>query len=100
MTTRSDFGVIWGGGDASGSVVGAGHVLMVPPFRLDPADERVWRGPQPLAVRPKTFAVLRHLVERAGRLVTKNELLDAVWPGTAVSDSVLKSCIRELRHVL
>ena len=44
--------------------------------------------------------MLRYLVEQAGTLVTKDELLDAVWAGTVVSDTVLKSCIRELREAL
>jgi DNA-binding winged helix-turn-helix (wHTH) protein/tetratricopeptide (TPR) repeat protein len=69
-------------------------------FRLDTANERLWRGTRKVILRPKTFAVLRYLVENAGRLVTKNELLDAVWPGTAVSDVVPIVCIRELRKAL
>jgi DNA-binding winged helix-turn-helix (wHTH) protein len=53
-----------------------------------------------IALRPKTFAVLRYLVEHAGQLILKDELLDTVWAGTIVSDTVLKSCIRELRDAL
>ena len=74
--------------------------LFFPPFRLDVAGEQLWREKQPLALRPKTFAVLRYLVEHPGALVTKDELLDTVWAGTVVSDTVLKSCIRELREAL
>src|SRR6185295_14780865 len=40
------------------------------------------------------------LLERAGRLVSKNELLDRVWPDTAVSDASLKVCIGEIRRAL
>src|SRR5262245_50466731 len=69
-------------------------------FRFDPSDERLWRGTREIALRPKTFAVLRFLVERAGQLVTKEELLDAVWPDTAVSDVVPIVCVRELRQAL
>ena len=69
-------------------------------FRLDAANERLWRGTRKVLLRPKTFAVLRYLIEHAGRLVTKDELLDAVWPGTAVSDVVPIVCIRELRKAL
>jgi DNA-binding winged helix-turn-helix (wHTH) protein len=71
--------------------------IFFPPFRLDLSSEQLWREDEPLALRPKTFAVLRYLVEHPGKLVTKDELLDAVWAGTVVSDTVLKSCIRELR---
>jgi DNA-binding winged helix-turn-helix (wHTH) protein len=70
------------------------------PFTLDVADERLCRGGEAIALRPKTFAVLRCLVERANRLVTKQQLIEHVWEGTRVSDTVLKVCIRELRVAL
>lgn len=69
-------------------------------FRLDQANECVWRGTESLALTPKAFAVLQHLVEHAGCLVTKHELLDAVWPGTHVGDAVLKVCVGEIRRAL
>src|SRR5262249_22995439 len=49
---------------------------------------------------PKVFAVLRQLVEHAGQLVTKEALLEAVWPEMAVSETVLTNCIGDLRKVL
>jgi len=49
---------------------------------------------------PKTFAVLRCLVTQAGQLVTKDTLLEAVWPATVVSESILAVAIRTLRRVL
>ena len=49
---------------------------------------------------PKAFAVLRYLVERAGRLVTQNELLEAVWPDTFVQPEVLKYQIADIRGTL
>ena len=70
------------------------------PFRLDRAEHRLHRGATVIPLRPKTFAVLDHLVARAGRLVTKEQLLAAVWPGTAVTDVVLKVCVREIREAL
>jgi non-specific serine/threonine protein kinase len=70
------------------------------PFRLESTDRRLYRGNEEIRLRPKTFAVLLNLVEHAGRLVKKDELLDAVWPDTAVTDSVLKVSIRELREAL
>src|SRR5262249_29051057 len=69
-------------------------------FVLDPANEQLRRGSLTLPLRPKTFAVLRHLAERPGRLVTKDELLDAVWTETAVSESVLSGCINDLGQIL
>jgi DNA-binding winged helix-turn-helix (wHTH) protein/predicted ATPase len=75
-------------------------LFFFPPFRLDVGDEQLWRGAQAIELRPKTFAVLRYLVEHLGRLVTKEEVLNAVWPQTVVSEWVLKSCVRELREAL
>src|SRR5215510_7016541 len=74
--------------------------LLFPPFRLDVRGERLWRGSEVIPLRPKTFAVLRYLAERPGHLALKDELLDAVWGKIAVSDTVLKSCVRELREAL
>src|SRR5438105_9938567 len=51
-------------------------------------------------LRPKTFELLRYLVENAGRLVPKDELVNAVWPNVIVSDDSLSQCVSELRHVL
>src|SRR5262245_60808553 len=74
--------------------------LLFPPFRLDPVNEQVWREGQLVPLRPKLFAILRYLVEHAGRLVPRDELLHAVWPDTVVSESVLRGCIRALREAL
>jgi DNA-binding winged helix-turn-helix (wHTH) protein len=49
---------------------------------------------------PKDFAVLKLLVERPGLLVTKQQVLDAVWPDRFVGDAVLKDSIRQLRDAL
>jgi TolB-like protein/Tfp pilus assembly protein PilF len=70
------------------------------PFRLDGADARLWRGNEIISLRPKAFAVLEYLSSRPGQLVTKDELLETVWPGTCVTDTVLKVCIREIRDAL
>ncbi len=70
------------------------------PYRLDSAEERVWRGEQVVRLTAKTFSVLRYLAEHSGRLVTKEELFKALWPATAVSDAALTRCIRELREAL
>lgn len=69
-------------------------------FRLDFVNQCLWRGRRRLLLRPKTFAVLDLLVKHAGQLVTREELLDAVWPDTYVSDGVLRFCIRDLRKTL
>ena len=53
-----------------------------------------------VALRPKTFAVLRHLIENSGRLVSKEELFAAVWPNLTVTDDALVQSIGELRRAL
>src|SRR5215813_4195546 len=78
----------------------SGSHLLFPPFRLDLANQRLWREAQEIPLRQKTFAVLRHLAEHPDQLVTKEALLDAIWPETYVSDVVLTVCIRELRRAL
>ena len=69
-------------------------------YSLDAANARLCRGTDVVALRPKALAVLQHLAEHPGELVTKAELLDAVWTDTAVTDWVLTSSIRELREAL
>jgi DNA-binding winged helix-turn-helix (wHTH) protein len=69
-------------------------------FFLDGANQQLIRGSRPVALTPKSFAVLTHLLERAGRLVSKDELLEAVWPGVHVGDAVLKTSVREIRRAL
>jgi adenylate cyclase len=76
------------------------RILSFPPFRLDLANEQLWREQELIPLRPKTFAVLHYLAEHAGRLVTKDELLHAVWGDTQVSDEGLWDYIRELRQAL
>ena len=53
-----------------------------------------------LELRPKAFQLLCYLAENAGRLLSKQELHDAVWPNVTVSDDALVQCIRELRQKL
>src|SRR5215510_10980502 len=74
--------------------------LVFGPFRLDLRDERLWRGHEAIPLSPKTFEVLCCLVTQAGQLVTKEALLEAVWPETVVSESILTVAMRPLRRVL
>jgi DNA-binding winged helix-turn-helix (wHTH) protein len=78
----------------------ASRQLVFDPFRLDRADARLWRGTRPIALAPKAFALLQYLLERPHQLVTKEALLDAVWPATAVGEAVLKVCVAEIRRAL
>ncbi len=51
-------------------------------------------------IEPKVFDVLIHLIDARDRVVTKQELLDTLWPGEAVSDSVLPRCIAAIRRAV
>jgi DNA-binding winged helix-turn-helix (wHTH) protein len=53
-----------------------------------------------LNLRPKTFDVLRYLVENPDRIISRGELLEAVWPGVFVTDDSLTQCIAEVRRAL
>jgi adenylate cyclase len=54
----------------------------------------------PIELRPKSFQLLRHLVENAGRTVTKEELIRAVWPDVIVTDESITRCISDARQAL
>lgn len=69
-------------------------------FTLDSENELLWKGPERIHLRPKTFALLQYLVAHPGQLVTKNELLNAVWQDLHVGDEALKHCVSEIRRVL
>jgi DNA-binding winged helix-turn-helix (wHTH) protein len=70
------------------------------PYRLDVVNQWLWRGDTRIPLMPKPFAVLKYLVERAGRLVTQDDLVAAIWPDTHVQPDVLRRYILELRRVL
>jgi pimeloyl-ACP methyl ester carboxylesterase/DNA-binding winged helix-turn-helix (wHTH) protein len=70
------------------------------PFRLDVSQRRLTRGSANIALRMKVFDTLRVLVENAGRLLTKEELLSAVWPNTVVEENNLNHNISVLRKAL
>jgi TolB-like protein len=70
------------------------------PFRLDVQGETLFRDTDPVALSKRAVALLRILVQRAGAPVSKNVLIEAVWPGLAVEDSYLTVQIAALRRAL
>ena len=70
------------------------------PFHLDVRERRLSRGGEVIPLRLKVFDTLLVLVENAGRLVTKQELLDAVWPETTVEENNLNHNVSVLRKAL
>ena len=69
-------------------------------FRLDTMNHSLWRGEERVSLPPKAFDVLRYLVEHADRLVTQDEILEAVWPETYVNPEVVKKYVLGIRKVL
>ena len=69
-------------------------------FEVDLQRGSLARGGEEIALRPKSFAVLLYLLEHAGQLVSREELLDAVWPGVVVTDDSIAQCLIELRRAL
>jgi predicted ATPase len=69
-------------------------------FRLDTANQCLLHDGVTIALPPKPFSVLRYLVENPGRLITHDELLDALWPETYVQPQILRTYMLELRKLL
>ena len=76
------------------------HPIDFGPFRLDPASGLLLKDGTPVPLTPKAFGVLHYLAARADRLVSKQELLDAIWSKVFVGDAVLKVAIGEIRRAL
>ena len=70
------------------------------PFRLDTVNHCLWRAEERVRLTPRAFDVLRYLVEHAERLVTQDEILEALWPETYVNPEVIKQYIRGIRKAL
>ncbi len=70
------------------------------PFRLDVTQCRLMKGEESIVLRPKVFDLLVFLVRNRGDILTKDELLNQIWPGTMVEESNLTVSINELRKAL
>jgi DNA-binding winged helix-turn-helix (wHTH) protein len=84
-------------GQSIGSVT---TMISFGPFHILPRRRLLLEGDQPLRLGSRAFDLLVVLVERAGRLVSKDELRSLVWPGTFVADGNLKVQIATLRRAL
>ena len=69
-------------------------------YALDVTRGRLLSGHGEVGLRPKCFATLRYLVENADRLISKEEMIKAVWPDVFVTDDSLTQCVREVRLAL
>src|ERR1700739_3687854 len=76
------------------------RLLSFPPFRLDLDAERLWRDDKEVPLRRKPFAILRYLVQNPQRLGLQAEIVEAVWGKIAMSESLLRTHVHDLRGVL
>jgi TolB-like protein/DNA-binding winged helix-turn-helix (wHTH) protein len=75
-------------------------VLRFDGFVLDVAHRSLRRADREVALRPRSFDVLAYLAGAAGRVVGKDELLAALWPGVVVTEDSLTRCISDIRRAL
>ena len=66
-------------------------------FTLDLDRGCLLEGQEEVKLRPKSYEALRYLVENSGRLVSKDELMKAIWPDSFVTDDSLVKCLRDVR---
>src|SRR5229473_5240731 len=69
-------------------------------FALDLTRGCLQDGPAEIKLRPKSFEVLKYLVENSGRLINKDELINAIWVDASVTDDSLVQCLKDIRHAL
>ena len=69
-------------------------------FTLDVARGCVFKAEEEIKLRPKVYETLKYLVEHPGRLIGKQELMQAVWPDAFVTEDSLVQCTLELRRAL
>jgi DNA-binding winged helix-turn-helix (wHTH) protein/tetratricopeptide (TPR) repeat protein len=77
-----------------------GGIFEFGPFRLEPAERRLVRGPDAIALTPKAFDLLIFLVGHPDRLLKKEELLEHLWPGVFVEEVNLAQNISAIRRAL
>ena len=70
------------------------------PFELQPNQRRLLNDGHPVELGHRAFDVLSVLVERAGQLVTKDQLLGLVWPDVVVEDNNLQVQVSTLRKII
>jgi DNA-binding winged helix-turn-helix (wHTH) protein/TolB-like protein/Flp pilus assembly protein TadD len=69
-------------------------------YELDRTRGSLLRAGRPVHLRPQAYKALKYLAENSGRLISKEELIDEVWEGRAVTDDSLVQCLRDVRQAL
>jgi adenylate cyclase len=88
------------GGPASAAMGRRPKMFRFGEYTLDVVRGCLRTADREIELRPKSFEVLRCLVENAGRLVTKDELIKTVWPNVVVTDDSLMQCVSDVRHAI
>src|SRR5262245_29548950 len=78
----------------------SGHSYCFDEFTLDLTRASLLRNGQEVKLRPKSFDTLRYMVENPGRLITKKEMIEILWPDSFVSDESLAQCLKDVRRAL
>lgn len=78
----------------------AGASFRLGPWRVEPRERRLVSADQALQLDPRTMALLSYFAERPGALVSRDDLLDAVWEDVVVSENTLTQAISRLRRSL
>ena len=76
------------------------EVRLFGPFRFDVGDQRLFKDGKEVKLRRKPFAILRYLTTHPQRLVTQEELVDAVWGKIAMSESLLRTHVSDVRRAV
>ena len=76
------------------------HLYAFGDFRLDPQNRTLRLGEEPIALTPKAFEVLLLLIQHSGQVVSKDELMRAIWPDSFVEESNLTQTVFMLRKAL
>jgi DNA-binding winged helix-turn-helix (wHTH) protein/tetratricopeptide (TPR) repeat protein len=85
---------------SAGASSSGGELYELGPFRIDAQREIVLRAGEPVPLTPKTFQILLALVRHPDEVVTKDDLMNAVWPDTFVEEANLSRNIFMLRKAL
>lgn len=76
------------------------HIHCIGPLTLNLAAGRLIGPAGDVEIRPKTFAMLACLARNAGQIVTKDDMMSAIWPDVVVSEDSLTQCVHDLRRIL
>ena len=85
---------------SGGIKISSGEMYPIGELWFDLAERRLFHGQTEVTLRPKALDVFLYLVEHRGHLVSKSELIEAVWPNSFVTENSLTQCLTEVRRVL